>query len=515
MKSSYNGVVGIVLRYKSEIVFGIFITFFYLLLRVPNLTSQPIFVDEAIYIRWAQVMRSEPTLRFISLQDGKTPLFMWVMMPLFKLFSDPLFAGRILSVFSGLMTLLGVYFLARLLYGKSTAIFAAVFYTVAPLTVFFDRMALVDSMLAAFTVWSLYFVFLLVKGQRFDLAMILGYLLGGGLLVKTPAMLNLLVLPSSLVAFSYGQVKKSKLIKFLFCLIIAVLIAMIMYNLLRLGPNFSQLSSRNEDYIFSITDVIKHPLDPFLPHFKDFFDVLFKMLTAPILLLTILGSVLIIYNKNKNGWVILLWSVLPILIQLAFLKVFTARYILFSIPPLLVVAGYGMDKFVKVSKRVKVSSVSRGFIGLLMLLILTIPALYFDFLILTNIQKALLPTNERQGYLEEWTAGYEFSEIAKDIKEKRKQTTVVVGTEGFFGTLPDGLRIYLDNTDISFVGSSATVSAQIRTAAKDHYTFFIANKSRLSKTPRDLVLLKEYPKAKPLDGSEPDAILVYQVLNVP
>ena len=70
----------------------------YFALRLPNLTLQPIFADEAIYIRWAQVMRAEPTLRFLSLSDGKTPLFMWAMIPFLKVFSDPLFAGRFLSV---------------------------------------------------------------------------------------------------------------------------------------------------------------------------------------------------------------------------------------------------------------------------------------------------------------------------------------------------------------------------------------------------------------------------------
>jgi 4-amino-4-deoxy-L-arabinose transferase-like glycosyltransferase len=507
--------VRLFLNYKTEALFILIALIIYFIFRIPNLTSQPIFADEAIYIRWAQVMKSEPTLRFISVQDGKTPLFMWAMTSMFKFFDDPLFAGRILSIFSGSLTLLGVYLLSRLVFGKKAAIFATIFYISSPLIIFFDRMALVDSMLSAFTIWSLYLLFLIIRSPRFDLAMILGYLLGGGLLVKTPAMMNLLMLPISLIAFSYQQGKRSKLLRFLICLIIAVLIAMVMYNLLRLGPNFSQLSSRNEDYIFSVTEIMKHPLDPFLPHFKDLLDVFYKMLTLPIFLLILFGAVLLIHIKNKNGLAILVWAILPILIQLAFLKVFTARYILFSIPPLLVIAGFGMSWLTtKTSKKTRTLS-TQNIVSITLLLLVIFQSLYFDWLIINEIQKAPLPLNERKGYLEEWTAGYKFKEIAGQIREKRKTQTVVVGTEGFFGTLPDGIRIYLDNTDISFVGSTATISAQMRTAAKDHFTYFIANKNRLAKPPTNAILLNEYPKAKPLDNSPQDFIVVYQVLDAP
>src|SRR3989344_3182848 len=104
--------MGFLIKRKLEILLLLIILAAYLVLRIPNLTLQPIFADEAIYIRWAQVMKSEPTLRFLPLSDGKTPLFMWTMMPLFKVFEDPLFAGRFLSVMSGLVTLLGVFFLS-------------------------------------------------------------------------------------------------------------------------------------------------------------------------------------------------------------------------------------------------------------------------------------------------------------------------------------------------------------------------------------------------------------------
>ena len=105
-------------EWKSVIILGTLIVAVALFLRIYNLTKLPVFADEAIYIRWAQVMRAEAGLRFLPLSDGKQPLFMWSMIPLFKLFDDPLFAGRFLSVVTGMVTLLGVFSLTLILFGS-------------------------------------------------------------------------------------------------------------------------------------------------------------------------------------------------------------------------------------------------------------------------------------------------------------------------------------------------------------------------------------------------------------
>ena len=54
------------------------------------------------------------------------------------------------------------------------------------------------------------------------------------------------------------------------------------------------------------------------------------------------------------------------------------------------------------------------------------------------------------------------------------------------------------------------ISKELRESAKDNKTFFVANKNRLGDLP-GTKLIKEYPKAKPLNGMPQDAIVVYQV----
>src|SRR5258708_7677090 len=246
--------------HKKELLVLLVISVVYFAVRLPNLTLQPVFADEAIYIRWAQLIRVDPGLRFIPLSDGKTPLFMWLMTPFLKIFADPLFAGRFLSVLSGFMILLGVVFLAGRFFNKRVAVMAALLIATTPFFVFFNRMALVDSMLAAFTIWALYIALCLIKFPRIDLAMLLGYLYGGAMLTKTPALFNILTLPATLITFNFSLGNRPKRIFNLIGLwVFALTITFVMYNILRLGQGFSNLGSRNQDYVLSISRILERP----------------------------------------------------------------------------------------------------------------------------------------------------------------------------------------------------------------------------------------------------------------
>ena len=160
------------------------------LIRFINLTSLPVFADEAIYIRWSQIMANEPTLRFLPLSDGKQPLYMWVLMFLVRRFSDPLFIGRLVSVICGIGTLLGVFATAYYLFkSKLAGLTATLMWALTPFAVFFDRMALTDSMLTMFGVWTFLGAVVMVKTKRLDAAIGTGFALGFASLTKSPALL--------------------------------------------------------------------------------------------------------------------------------------------------------------------------------------------------------------------------------------------------------------------------------------------------------------------------------------
>ncbi len=71
-------------NWKKTVILLVGILVLGFVLRIYHLTILPVFADEAIYIRWSQVMAADNTLRFLPLSDGKQPLFMWLIIPFLK-----------------------------------------------------------------------------------------------------------------------------------------------------------------------------------------------------------------------------------------------------------------------------------------------------------------------------------------------------------------------------------------------------------------------------------------------
>src|SRR3989338_4096518 len=103
--------------------------------RVINLLKIPIFTDEAIYIRWAQIGLADPAHRYISLTDWKQPLLTWLMYPFLYVLDDPLLAGRLVSACAGVIACIGMYLVGRELFGRKTGGIAALLYIITPFTV--------------------------------------------------------------------------------------------------------------------------------------------------------------------------------------------------------------------------------------------------------------------------------------------------------------------------------------------------------------------------------------------
>lgn len=501
-----------------KIVFlGFLVLLLALFLRTYNLHSIPVFADEAIYVRWAQVMRAEPTLRFLPLSDGKQPLFMWTVMPFLKIFSDPVVAGRMVSVLTGLASLVGIFLLTlRLLKSKRAALIAALFYAVSPFSVFFDRMALVDSMLASFGIWALYFGVVTAQTLRLDAAMLTGFSLGAAWLTKSPALFFLIMLPTTAIVSFWPKEREAKALhaaKILGLFLVSWVIAGAMYNIQRLGPNFHLIASRNKDYVFSVAEALQHPLDPFQFHIRDIVEWFWLLLPGTIFLLALAGIALG-WRKYKRELILLIvWTVFPLLVQAEFAKVFTARYILFAAPPLFVLAAIPASLALLRLKSYRFW---------LVLAAAVLPALWIDYLLLVSPEKAPLPRVERSGYLEEWTAGTGIREVAFYIKkehEENPERQIVVGTEGFFGTLPDGLQAYLEKVPkVVVIGIGLNIDEvrpQLLEAKRaGDKVYLVVNSTRFVGDAEELGLrlIKSFPKAEKPDGTR-ESLLLFEVTD--
>jgi 4-amino-4-deoxy-L-arabinose transferase-like glycosyltransferase len=497
-----------IVKFRLPLLISLLALILFFSLRLVTLTRIPVFVDEAIYIRWSQIMRNEPSLRFLPLSDGKQPLFMWATMPALKFISDPLVAGRIVSLFAGLISLIGLSLLTFTLTASwPIASFAALIYAILPFTVFFDRLALADSLLAAFGVWSLVLGSWLIKKPRLDLAMILGFAIGFGLLTKTPAVFFYLWQPI-LFLFLHPPLRLRGLIKLLFYWTISIVISQGIYNILRLGPNFHLIGSRNQDYVFSLAEVLTHPTNPLIGNLKTSFSWLWFLFTPPLFLV---GLFSLAGKFKKTAILLLLLSLFPLFSQGLIAKVYTSRYILFAVLPLVVPISLGLWE---VGERLRKHW--------LFLFIFLLWPVILSAVLVDRPQKANLPYDMRSGYLEEWTAGAGQTEIAAYLIDRSKQgEKAVVVTDGFFGTLPDGLQIYTAKyPTITVIGGSPSITALPQSLTDSlldpkNTVYLVANASRVKLPPAELArldLISQYPKPTRSDGTH-ETLLFFRLIR--
>jgi hypothetical protein len=498
-----------------KILLSLILVVTYFFTRIQNLDSIPVFGDEAIYVRWSQIIKNEETLRFIPQTDGKQPLFMWFTAISLRFVTDPLISGRLISVFSGFLTLIAIFLTSCIIIdftfpfknpiefikeslrdNFSYGFIAAIIYTFLPFSFFFDRLSVADSTLSMFGIWALFFSLLLAKFRRLDLSLLLGMILGLAWLTKSPAIYFIVLSLITYLIFNYRRLKT------FFYPLISAFIAFLIYNILRLGPQFNMIAIRNRDYIWPLTEIIKHPLDPLKPHLSDILTIFSKYISWPLLFFSLIGLFLFLfYQKNKQILTVFCWSILPLIANCAFVKVFTARYILFTIPPLIVLLATGLSVFFK-------TNLGR----VLFVLILLIPNILWIRKISLDPFNVILSSTET-GYLSGWLSGWGIKQSAQYFKKRSLQANIIVGTEGTFGTLPDGLQIYTDHVPhLTVVGCGlgfTSVPDNLVNARKfGDEVYLLINQSRLTLSSSEidnLFLVNEYTKP------DNDKLLLYQL----
>jgi hypothetical protein len=339
-----------------------------------------------------------------------------------------------------------------------------------------------------------------------DFALLAGFTLGGAWLTKSPAIFFALMLPT---LWLFVKSPKS-----LFMVVPLTLLTLVIgygfYNILRLGPTFHLIASRNADYVYPLSHFLTSPFDPLKPFLLQAWQWILIMGPFPIMVILVYNY-MINYKKHwKELLVLTVWFLAPIFIESEFAKVLTARYILISIPFLIIIAGASLLE----TRRNWVRAL------VFVLAFFVAQSLVFDFHLLTDPTKANLPRSERSGYLEEWTAGQGIKETADYLRNeelKNPDTKIVVGTEGYFGTLPDGLQIYLnDRPEITVIGTGLdfTKLPESLSASKKagNRTYLIVNNERFrgDSEKQGLRLISSYPKAEKPDGTR-QSLLFFEV----
>lgn len=426
-------------KYKKELWGICFLLIAYFTLRLLSLASLPIFTDEAIYLRWAQIALNDSTWRFISLTDGKQPLFVWATMVFMKVIDDPLTAGRLVSVFSGFATLIGLSLLSYELFrNKFVSFLTGMIYIVYPFAQVYDRMALMDGMVGTFAVWGLLFGVLLVRRIRIDVAYTLGFILGGAALTKSSGFFAAYLLPLTLILFDFKQKKLVKNIaKWALFIFLAFAISQALYSVLRLSPFFHIIAEKNGTFIYTFQEWITHPVEFFLPNLKTLLEWFFAYFN----IFTILAITGLAGKKYwKETLLLLLYFAVPFLILALFGKTLYPRHFYFMTLSLLPIASLGLYMIVlKSIKYIKNPKIA----WIIVPLILAYP-LYVSLQFAINPAKAPLADSDLKQYVESWPAGWGVKESIVFLKDQARDKKIYVFTAGTFGLMPASLELYLN-----------------------------------------------------------------------
>ncbi|MFH0749574.1 MAG: glycosyltransferase family 39 protein [Candidatus Gottesmanbacteria bacterium] len=475
---------------RSPIVWLLIVLGIYIISRFINLTALPIFTDEAIYIRWSQIGSNDAGWRFISLTDGKQPFFTWLMMASLRLFTDPLFAGRFVSVIAGVFSTIGLYILSKELFHKKyIGLIASILYVLSPFAYMYDRLAIYDAWVATFSIWNLYLAILLVRKMRLDVALIFGLTLGVGMLNKTSAFLSLYLLPATIVLFDFKQNKKiQKIIKWAGLCVLAALMSQIVYSILRLSPFFYIISQKDALFVYPLREWIIHPFTFFQGNLHGLFDWLINYLTWPMCVVVI-ASLLFPKKQYLEKLLLIMWWLAPFTALALFGRVLYPRFIFFMTMPLLVLAANFIDWCV--------TSVRPVFLKWVIIVACCLPSAILSYQMMTDIKTAPIPVSERGQYVSDWPSGWGTNEVVAFLKEESRNKPIAVYTEGTFGLFPYALEIYLwENKNVEIFGLwplEKTLPDAMRKSVLEKDTYFVSNFTQ-SKIDWPLQFIAEYQK---------------------
>lgn len=425
----------------------------YFACRLLNLLIIPIFADEAIYLYWSQLISSEPSrYLFYPLNDGKTPLFIWLLLPFIKFFSDPLFAGRFLTIFFGAAQLiLQVKLTSLFIKSRLWQYWSGLLIIFLPGLIFNQRLALMDTALTFFLTLCFYYCFLVgmdyQKKRILSRSLIIKTFLAGLSLIlafwtKFSALLFLptLMVLSCYFIFTTPKSEEKNYQRFslkqaltLISLFVSIaFLGLLGLALLKVSPLFGQIFARGGDFLYPLAEFLAHPLEIVARNIIFFLAVLQNYVTPPLLLALI---IFLLCSRKRATTLWMLFCALSLITPIIILgKQVYPRYFL-PVLPFLVLT------FTLAAKNSFLPKIFKA----MPIFIIALWGINFYYLAITTPWNLPLVPADQSQFFEQWSAGYGIREALSLLETAYSEGQTLVLTEGHIGTLPDGLQVYLSN----------------------------------------------------------------------
>jgi hypothetical protein len=393
-----------------------------------NLMAIPAFEDEGSQLRWIWRIVEAGSWRE-PLADGK-PLEAWPMVPLFLMFPQPLWAIRAVHVLAGICGAVLTYRLALQLGSRGRAFACGALFAICPFVVYLQRLALSDIFMCSAGVW------VLIRGGKFvvsptwlNASVLAGALVLAALCKLPVGLIFLLSMPMALPALPAHErrqlLQPAALGKLLSAHAPGALLALavIVAALLQLqrgrpaGLGVSDLMGIGMGRYTDIAAVIG------VAHVS-LIEELTTQLSWPVTVIAAIGLVAgAILGDWRERWLLAV-GVVPMLGIGLLANFWYSRYLLFTLPPLIICAVSGWHHLALRARRQRyivepgVLAVCLGFMGVQSARIIADP-----------IEARWSPVDRFQ-YFDGWGSGYGYPQAAKFLMEAPDVPAMIYSLDG-------------------------------------------------------------------------------------
>lgn len=410
-----------------------------------------------------------PNQAFFSLFDGKPPFILWFFGLFQRLPIDPLISGRLVSAIFGFLTLLGILKICQLLkFSQRDQIIAGMLYIFSPLTLFFDRLAILDSPVSTIFIWVLYFSLKISQSKTLNIKypIILGLVQAVGIWIKGTARFFLFlpfVIPVLTILIDKNKKKAGREVVSFF---ISFVLAQILFLPIRLQPLFPIFQKRESDFLLPLSQIF-NPL-VWSSHLLLLLFTLTFLVTPFVIIFCFWGFHRFFLQDKKSALILLLFSAIPLTFEIFFARFLISRYFLFSLLPIFIFSAYGLENL----KRLKYLFLT---LTLLIPISISISLISSPFLTLKTLSQNKILAQDLEQYFIGWTSGYGVKETANFLAEESKKGPIIVLLRNDSGNPEDGMFVYLQrNKNIIFAQATQKPKPEELKALSKFPIFFVS-----------------------------------------
>ncbi len=466
----------------------------FFLTRVFFLGRLPIFNDESIYLHWGRdiVLGFQPWWMPVVL-DGKPPgtmILFGIAADRFPL--DPLIAARLVSVICSAGTILFSLLVFRTLFSNRKPFLFLLLLLCNPFLVFFDRLAIAESIMTMGTSMLLYVSLRFWISKRSVYAVCIGALLGIFWWGKATIMVFVPVLMLNLLILFFRRT-----LRFFTAVFVFVLVGIILFLCtfpLRIHPSYPALAVGSEKWIFTLIEIMSGQWQVWWRNINASFVWFVAYPTPFVAVCAVVGM---LFGRMKHRLFFVLWFAVPVLFFVVFGKNFTARYLVVLLPVFSLFAWMGLWEI-----RRSVRRLYPAIVGLTVatscactFLVILFPLHYFRFLRLYPAAQ-----NDFAQYVSGWTSGYGVKDALQFIDTASHQGTSLVFVREDSGNPEDVVFVYsgrYPSMEMYYLTNEQDLLGTLSSYPSDTPAFFISRGPQYAGVQKYLVELTRFQK--PLD----------------